>query len=69
MYLTACLDQPLHYAGEGMAQDYRLTHLVMGNGGQWGAQDISKVGEKGSCGSCVPLSIQAAHRRTIRMSM
>ena len=33
MYLTACLDQPLHYAGEGMAQNYRLTDLVMGNGG------------------------------------
>ena len=32
MYLTACLDQPLHYAGEGMVQDYRLTDLVMGNG-------------------------------------
>ena len=55
MYLTASLDQPLHHAGEG------LNKLGHGHGHGGGMS----IGEKGSVGSCVPLFIQAAHRRTI----
>ena len=54
MYLTASLDQPLHYAGEG------LTNKL----GAW-AWGMVHGGKKRSLGSCVPLFVQAAHRRTI----